>query len=66
MAEFLARSDEVHRSFVEQLFHQVVKQPVSAYGDKRLETLTASFAASDFNVQKLLVEIMKATALQTP
>ena len=37
LAEFLARSDEVHRSFVEQLFHQVVKQPVSAYGDDRLE-----------------------------
>ena len=32
LAEFLARSDEVYRSFVEQLFHQTVKQPVSAYG----------------------------------
>ncbi len=44
LAEFLARSDEVHRSFVEQLFHQVVKQPVSAYGDNRLEALKAQAA----------------------
>ncbi len=64
LAEFLARSDEVHRSFVEQLFHQVVKQPISAYGDKQSDVLTASFAASNFNVRKLLVEIMRATALQ--
>jgi len=64
LAEFLARSDEVHRSFVEQLFHQVVKQPVSAYGDNQPDALTAAFAASNFNVQKLLVEIVKATVLQ--
>jgi hypothetical protein len=66
LAEFLAHSDEVHRSFVEQLFHQVVKQPAGAYGDDRLETLKAAFVASDFNMQKLLVEILKASALQTP
>ena len=66
LAEFLARSDEVHRSFVEQLFHQVVKQPVSAYGDDRLETLKSAFVASEFNMQKLLVEILKASALQSP
>ncbi len=66
LAEFLAGSSEVHRSFVEQLFHQIVKQPVSAYGDDRLEALTTAFAASEFNVQKLLIEILKASALQAP
>lgn len=64
LAEFLAHSDEVHRSFTEQLFHQFVKQPVSAYGDDRLETLTTVFAAVEFNIQKLLVEMMKVSALQ--
>lgn len=64
LAEFLARSDEVQRSFVEQVFHQFVKQPVSAYGDDRLETLAADFAAADCNIQRLLIEIMKASALQ--
>jgi len=64
LAEFLAASGEVHRSFAEQLFHQFVKQPVSAYGDDRLETLTAAFAAADFSIQRLLIEIMKASALQ--
>jgi hypothetical protein len=66
LAEFLAASDEVHRSFVEQLFHQIVKQPVSAYGDDRLEALKTAFVASEFNMQKLLVEILKATAQQAP
>lgn len=66
LAEFLADSDEVHGTFVKQLFHQVVKQPVSAYGDDRLATLKTAFAASDFNIRKLLVEIVKASALQTP
>ena len=66
LAEFLAGSDEVHRSFVEQLFHQIVKQPVSAYGDERLEALKTAFVASEFNIQKLLIEILKASALQAP
>jgi len=66
LAEFLAASDEVHRSFVEQLFHQIVKQPVSAYGDERLEALKTAFVASEFNIQKLLIEILKASALQAP
>jgi hypothetical protein len=63
LAEFLARSPEVHRWFVEQLFHNVVKQPVAAYGPEQLPHLVESFADGEFSVRQLLVEIMKSTAL---
>jgi hypothetical protein len=65
LAEFLASSDEVHSCFIEQLFHNLVKQPVNAYGPRQLEDLEAAFAAADFSIQELAVEIMKATALKT-
>ena len=65
LAEFLADSGEAHSCFVEQLFHNLVKQPVSAYGPRQLENLEAAFAAGDFSIQKLMVEIMKSTALKT-
>ena len=61
----LADSGEAHSCFVEQLFHNLVKQPVSAYGPRQLENLEAAFAAGDFSIQKLMVEIMKSTALKT-
>ncbi len=66
LAEYLARSDEVHRTFVEQLFHSVVKQPLAAYGPKTLEELTKSFEETDFNVQKLLVTIINKTVFWKP
>jgi hypothetical protein len=65
LAEFLAASDETSRSFVRQLFHHVVKQPVAAYGPHQLEELEQQFAAADYSIRGLLVEIMKATALKT-
>ncbi len=65
LAEFLAGSDEAHSCFVEQLFHNLVKQPVNAYGPRQLENLEAAFAAADFSIQKLMVEIMKSTVLKT-
>jgi len=64
LAEFLAASEETHRCFVGQLFHHVVKQPAAAFGKDELDHLTAAFVASEFNVQDLLVEIAKTTALQ--
>jgi hypothetical protein len=39
------------------LFHQVVKQPALAYGSDTMHRLRQSFVASEFNLQKLLVEI---------
>jgi hypothetical protein len=62
LAEFLAASDQVHRSFAEQLFRHVVKQPVQAYGADALASLQTAFAESDYNVPQLLVAIMRISA----
>lgn len=63
LAKFLANSEEVHAAFVEQLFHHLVKQPVRAYGPKRLDELRDSFAKNGFNMRKLAAEIAVAAAL---
>ncbi len=63
LAAFLADSDETHDAFVEQLFHALVKQPVRAFGPNKLEELRRAFAANQYNVRKLMVEIMAASAL---
>ncbi len=64
MAEYLADSDEVARSFAQQLFHHLAKQPVPAYSSTNLDELTNQFVDSDYHIQKLMVSIMTATALQ--
>ncbi|MEW6305993.1 MAG: DUF1592 domain-containing protein [Verrucomicrobiota bacterium] len=63
LAEFAANSEQAHNGFIEQMFHQVVKQPILAYGPDVLDRLRQSFAASGFNVQKLLVDIATISAL---
>src|SRR5439155_24685820 len=63
VAEFALRSDHAQSAFIEQLFHHVVKQPVRAYGADLMERLRQSFVASEFNLQKLLVEIVSVPAL---
>src|SRR5262249_18699971 len=63
LATFLAGSAETHDAFVEQLFHYLVKQPVRAYGPRRLEELRRSFADKNFNVRKLVVDILAGSAL---
>ncbi len=65
LAEILAHSDEVHASFVAQLFHYAVKQPIHAYGPSAWQDLTAAFAANDYSIRRLLVEIMRTSALAT-
>jgi len=63
VAEFAANNDDAHRAFIDQLFHMVVKQPVFAYGPNVMDQLRQSFAASGFNIQKLLVDITTVSAL---
>lgn len=65
LAEFLAASDEARRAVVAQLFHYLVKQPIDAYGPQQLENLEQSFAASEYSIRELLVEIMRTSALKT-
>ena len=63
LANFLADNDETRSTFVEQLFHYMIKQPIRAYGPDTLPKLRDSFAAQRFNIRRLAVEIVTATAL---
>ncbi|QDT68877.1 PA14 domain protein [Planctomycetes bacterium MalM25] len=62
LARFLADSEDVHRSFVTQLFEHVTKQPILAYGVETRERLLEGFRESDFNIRELLVEIAVVSA----
>ena len=75
VAEFAARSPDAHRVFIRQLFRHVAKQPVEAYGvpagaaagvaaGDALENLRQSFATSEYNVRKLLVDVATVSALR--
>jgi hypothetical protein len=63
VADYAARSPQAHAAFVRQLFQQLVKQPINAYGAETLDRLTEFFAGANFNVQKLAAEIVKLAAL---
>jgi hypothetical protein len=63
LAEYLAASEECHAAFAEQMVHHLVQQPVNAYGPRTLDDLRQTFAEHEFNIRKLAVEIMVATAL---
>ena len=62
LAAFLAASDESQDAFVKQLFHHTVKQPIRAYGSNQLHDLQQSFAKNEYNIQKLLIEIVASSA----
>lgn len=62
LAEFLVSNEEVHEAFVEQLFHHLVKQPIRAFGPDVLPRLQKSFAGGNFNMRRLVVEIMTVAA----
>jgi hypothetical protein len=64
LAVFLADSEETHNALVQQLFHHMVKQPIRAYGSQTLPTLRNSLVQNEFNLRKLLVEIVAASALK--
>ncbi|MEO5802027.1 MAG: DUF1592 domain-containing protein [Verrucomicrobiota bacterium] len=64
VAEFAVSSEHAQNAFIEQLFNQIVKQPMAAYGADVISRLRQSFVASGFNMQKLLVDIASISALQ--
>jgi Protein of unknown function (DUF1592)/Protein of unknown function (DUF1588)/PA14 domain/Cytochrome C oxidase, cbb3-type, subunit III len=64
VAQFAIDSEQARNAFIEQMFHHVVKQPLLAYGADTLNRLQKSFVVSDFNMQKLLVEIATTSAAQ--
>lgn len=63
LANFLARSPEVHEAFVAQFFHHLVKQPIRAYAKNNLAELRSFFVEHDCNIQKLAVEVIAQAAL---
>lgn len=65
LASFLARSEETHRSFVRQLFHHMVQQPILAYGSESIGDLFRFFQDHQFHMKHLMVEIACRSALQT-
>src|SRR5262249_39732738 len=64
LANFLAGSEEVQDAFVEHLFEYLVKQPVRAYGPRTLTNLRHTFAAENYNIRRLEVEIIAASLAQ--
>lgn len=65
IAQFALNDEQAQSAFIEQMFHQVVKQPVLAYGPEVMPRLRQGFAASGFNLQQLLVEIAVVSALDS-
>lgn len=63
LAKYLADSDEAHASFVEKLFHHLVKQPVLAYGPKTLDNLQRKFEKDGTNIKGLMVQTMVLTTV---
>jgi len=63
LAQFAAGSEQAQNAFIEQLFNQIVKQPMLAYGADVLNHLRQSFIESGFNMKKLLVDIATISAL---
>lgn len=63
IAEFAVASEHAQNAFVEQLFHQIVKQPLLAYGPKVQAQLRDAFIASGYNIQKLVVDIATLSSL---
>jgi hypothetical protein len=63
LGAYVADSHHAQEAFVQALFHALVKQPVRAWGTDTLEGLTRSFAASGFDIRRLLVDIMEVAAV---
>ena len=64
LADYLAGSDDAHRAFVNRAFQHFTKQPIAAYGARRLDLLTEKFRENDFHIRNLLVEIATIAATQ--
>ena len=62
LADYLASSPEVHDAFVRQMFHHLIKQPVAAVDFDLQDKLREQFAAKQFSIQELMVDVMTAAA----
>ena len=62
LATFLAESHDFHEAFVQNLFQNLVKQPIQAWGPDTLEKLVNSLEKHNFDIRQLLVDIMVIAA----
>lgn len=60
---YLAGSEETHAAFVQQVFHDFVKQPILAFGSDMPKRLKDRFTESRFHIRKLLVDVAVSAAL---
>lgn len=61
VAEFAVNTPSAHRTFIEKLFHHLVKQPVRAYGGDEMEKLRTSFEKSGLQIPELIKQIARTT-----
>jgi len=65
LGDFLVLSTEVQDSFIEQLFHHMIKQPVRAYGNETPAELRIRFSENQFDIRRLMIDIAE-TACRGP
>ena len=63
VARFAIGSDEAQKAFIEHLWQHLISQPPLAYGLDTIKRLRVEFVASNFNMQKLMVDIVAVGAL---
>ena len=63
LADYLAATDESHSAFVDQLFHNLIKQPIRAYGLQTPEELRIAFEQHQCNIRQLMIEIAVKAAM---
>ncbi len=61
VAELAANAPSAHRTFVEKLFHHLVKQPVRAYGEDEMEKLRVAFEQGGYQIPNLIKHIALTT-----
>ncbi len=57
LVKYLATSDDVVQAFINRLFLHMVKHPIGAYGENRMEQLKTRFRESGYHIRELIVEI---------
>ncbi|TWT63556.1 DUF1592 domain-containing protein [Rubinisphaera italica] len=64
LSRFLTNSDEAHQAFIEQFFQYLIKQPIQAFGPEMISELDQDFGNNQYNMQKLMLNIAKKSALR--
>ncbi len=57
LAVYLAGSEETHQAFVQQVFHEFVKQPILAFGLKQPQELTRRFTENKYHIRRLILDV---------